>query len=88
MSAAEGQISPELAQFIQQEQGKAQIQQMVASVTAVCFDKCISAPGRSLSGREESCLSDCAKRFIETTQLIVQRFQSKAAGAGGVAGGF
>ena len=25
--------------------------------------------GRSLSSREEACLSDCAKRFIETTQV-------------------
>ena len=31
-------------------------------------EACNSA-GRSLSSREESCLSECAKRFIETTQV-------------------
>jgi mitochondrial import inner membrane translocase subunit TIM8 len=63
-----------------------QIQQTVARVTEVCWDKCVGYPGRSLSGRESSCMADCAKRFIETTQFIVQRFQAKA-GAGADAGG-
>jgi len=33
-------------------------------------------------------MADCAKRFIETTQFIVQRFQAKAgSGEGGGGGG-
>lgn len=57
-----------------------QMQQTVSGITAACWDKCMSTPGRSMSSREESCLSDCAKRFIEATQFIVQRFQQKGGG--------
>jgi import inner membrane translocase subunit TIM8 len=63
-----------------------QIQQTVARVTEVCWDKCVGYPGRSLSGRESGCMADCAKRFIETTQFIVQRFQAKAGAEGGGGG--
>ena len=77
-----GKLTPELQEFIMKEQVRAQIQQTVARVTEVCWDKCIGTPGRSLSSREEACLSDCAKRFIETTQLVVQRFQ-QSQGEGG-----
>lgn len=42
------------------------------------WDKCTGTPGNSLSYRETACLDNCAKRFMETTQLIMQRFQQKA----------
>lgn len=70
MSAADEKISPELQSFLVQEQAKAQMQQTVARLTDQCWEKCIGTPGRSLSSREEACLSDCAKRFIETTQVL------------------
>lgn len=69
MSGSEEKISPELQQFLLNEQAKAQMQQTVARLTDTCWDKCVGTPGRSLSSREEACLSDCAKRFIETTQV-------------------
>ncbi|EIE26012.1 mitochondrial inner membrane translocase [Coccomyxa subellipsoidea C-169] len=83
MSGSEEKISPELQQFLLNEQAKAQMQQTVARLTDTCWDKCVGTPGRSLGSREEACLSDCAKRFIETTQFIIQRFQQKASAGGG-----
>ena len=50
----------------------AQVQQMVASLTDVCWDKCVSSPGSYLSSKENSCLENCAKRFVEVTQFILQ----------------
>lgn len=47
------------------------MQQMVARITEVCFDKCMGTPGRSLSNREGSCLRDCAKRYLDATQVQV-----------------
>jgi hypothetical protein len=44
----------------------------------VCWDKCISSPGSYLSGRENSCIENCAKRFIDATQYILQRAAHKA----------
>lgn len=81
--AMAGKVSPELQQFLAQEQQKAQLQQTISALTSTCWDKCVGTPGRYLGSREEQCLSDCAKRFLETTQFIVQRFQQKSGGGGG-----
>jgi import inner membrane translocase subunit TIM8 len=70
--------SAQLQAFLEREQQVAQVQQMIATLTDVCWEKCISSPGSYLSGRESSCLENCAKRFIETTQFILQRASHKA----------
>jgi len=55
------------------------IQQTVARITDVCWDTCLpGTPGRSLSSKEQACVSECAKRFIEATQFVIARFQSRA----------
>ncbi len=76
------EVSAELQQFIQRESQVAQIQQMVATLTDVCWDKCISSPSSYLSSKETSCLENCAKRFVDATQYILQRAAHKAGGAG------
>lgn len=76
--AQDPKVSQELASFIQREQQVAQVQQMIAMLTDVCWDKCISSPGSYLSGRETSCLENCSKRFIDATQYILQRAAHKA----------
>ena len=54
-------------------------------VAQVCWDKCMGTPGSYLVSREQACFDNCAKRFLETTQFIIQRFQAKA-GADGEGG--
>lgn len=65
------------------EQQVAQVQQMVATLTDLCFDKCISSPGTYLSSRETSCMQNCALRFVDATQFILQRAAHKAQGEAG-----
>lgn len=72
------QVSSELQSFIASQTQVAQVQQMIATLTTVCWDKCVSSPGSSLSSRETSCLENCGKRFIDATQYILQRAQHKA----------
>jgi len=47
--------------------------QVVAKLADVCFDKCVSKPGASLDRYESACLSQCALRYLETGQVIMQR---------------
>lgn len=83
MSApGEGQISPQLQNFIAQQSQVAQIQSMIATLTDICWDKCVTSPGTYLSSKEEACLQNCAGRFLDTTQYILQRAQHKADGSG------
>ncbi|KAG1671268.1 hypothetical protein FOA52_010839 [Chlamydomonas sp. UWO 241] len=79
----EPQASAELQQFIARESQVAQVQQMIGTLTDVCWDKCVSAPGNYLSGKESTCLENCTKRFVETTQFIMQRAAHKAGGDAG-----
>jgi import inner membrane translocase subunit TIM8 len=81
-SAADKGPSREMQAFLEREQQLAQVQQMIASLTEVCFEKCISSPGSYLSSRETTCIENCAKRFIDTTQFILQRAAHKAEGGG------
>ncbi len=70
--------SQELQAFIEREQQLAQVQTMIATLAEVCWDKCVSSPGSYLSSRESSCIENCAKRFIDSTQYILQRAAHKA----------
>lgn len=84
MAAPPGKApSRELQQFIEREQQLAQVQQMIATLTEVCWDKCISSPGSYLSSRESSCVENCAKRFVDSTQYILQRAAHKAGDSNG-----
>lgn len=80
---AQPQVSAELQQFIARESQVAQVQQMISTLTDVCWDKCVSSPGTYLSNKESSCLENCTKRFVEVTQFILQRAAHKAGESSG-----
>lgn len=65
--------------FIQEENQKAAVQQIISKLTNTCWDKCMSSkPGNKLSSWESDCIANCAERFLDTSLLIVQRMQHQA----------
>ncbi|XP_010250594.1 PREDICTED: mitochondrial import inner membrane translocase subunit TIM8 [Nelumbo nucifera] len=69
--------SAELQQFLDQEKQKAMVNEMVAKLTNVCWDKCITGtPGSKFSSSESTCLSNCAQRYMDMSLIIMKRFQS------------
>ncbi|CBI21311.3 hypothetical protein AAG906_023153 [Vitis piasezkii] len=69
--------SAELQQFLSQEKKKAMLNEMVAKITNVCWDKCITGtPGSKFSSSESACLSKCAQRYMDLSITIMTRFQS------------
>ncbi|KAF8400023.1 hypothetical protein HHK36_015897 [Tetracentron sinense] len=69
--------SAELQQFLEQEKEKAMLNEMVAKLTNVCWDKCITGtPGSKFSSGESTCLSNCAQRYMDMSIIIMKRFQS------------
>ncbi|XP_059443016.1 mitochondrial import inner membrane translocase subunit TIM8 [Corylus avellana] len=69
--------SNELAQFIAQEKERAMVNEMVGKLTNVCWDKCITGtPGSKFSSSESSCLSNCARRYMDMSVIIMKRFQN------------
>eukprot|EP00227_Mantoniella_beaufortii_P000612 CAMPEP_0197613542 /NCGR_PEP_ID=MMETSP1326-20131121/59068_1 /TAXON_ID=1155430 /ORGANISM="Genus nov. species nov., Strain RCC2288" /LENGTH=74 /DNA_ID=CAMNT_0043182405 /DNA_START=658 /DNA_END=882 /DNA_ORIENTATION=- len=68
-------VDPALQQFLEEEKRKAMFNEVVAGLVNVCFDKCVTKPSSSLDRTESACLSNCALRYLETGQVIMQRIQ-------------
>ncbi|KAL1935497.1 hypothetical protein VTP01DRAFT_4637, partial [Rhizomucor pusillus] len=72
----------ELEAFLESENAKARIQQTVHSLTDRCWDKCISKVGNKLDHGQESCLSNCVDRFLDSSVYIVKRLEQLRSGGG------
>ncbi|KAK1318328.1 Mitochondrial import inner membrane translocase subunit TIM8 [Acorus calamus] len=69
--------SAELQRFIEQEKEKAMVSEMVGKLTDVCWEKCItSTPSTKFSSGEQTCLTNCAQRYIDMSAITMKRFQS------------
>lgn len=72
--------NPELARMIMEEQQKmeaqTQLKVIVNKLTADCWDICVDRVGNSL-GRQETCLTNCAKSFLDTDKFIRQRLSKQ-----------
>ncbi|KAJ3237450.1 hypothetical protein HDU78_004072 [Chytriomyces hyalinus] len=44
-------------------------QDLLQRINTKCFAKCVTKPGTSLSGSEESCLAKCSTMYIESWNL-------------------
>lgn len=67
--------------MFQEEKKRAMANELVAKLTFVCWDKCVTGSvGSSLSRSETSCLSNCAKRFAEVKMMALQRFTTTGRG--------
>lgn len=63
--------------FIQEENQKAAVQQIIGKLTETCWDKCMGKPGTKLSSWESDCLTNCAERFLDTSIFIVEKMQKQ-----------
>jgi import inner membrane translocase subunit TIM8 len=63
----------EILEFIEAENSKSKVQTSIHQFTDLCFKKCVSNIGNGqLSNQEESCLSNCVNRFLDTNIKVVQ----------------
>ena len=68
-----------LAQGLQQQLG---MMKGFASVSHMCFLKCIPKPGKSLSHTEDTCVTNCSDRYADTQMFMIQRLQEQSAKEG------
>ncbi|KZS95869.1 hypothetical protein SISNIDRAFT_408298, partial [Sistotremastrum niveocremeum HHB9708] len=72
----------DLNEFLERQQLQARISERVHSFTAMCWDKCITGtPSTRFARGEESCLTNCVDRFMDTSLFMVNQIdqQQKAA---------
>ncbi|XXH04875.1 60S ribosomal protein L25 [Hypoxylon texense] len=67
----------EIQQTLSSEDQKARLQATVHSLTDTCFRKCITGTIRSgkLDKTEESCMANCADRFVDASRLTIGHLQ-------------
>ena len=73
----ERQQAAALQGAVQQIQQQAMVQGAINKLTDICFSKCVKKPDSSLGSREQSCIQDCAARYLEVSQFIMQRATQK-----------
>ncbi|RHZ79929.1 hypothetical protein Glove_140g159 [Diversispora epigaea] len=57
----------ELAKFLESENSKMRLQQSIHTFTDLCWDKCVTKIGNKIDRGEETCLTNCVERFLDTT---------------------
>ncbi|KAI6092455.1 Tim10/DDP family zinc finger-domain-containing protein [Hypoxylon rubiginosum] len=67
----------EIRQALSSEDQKSRLQSTVHSLTDTCFRKCITGTIRSgkLDKTEESCMANCADRFVDVSRLTIGHLQ-------------
>ncbi|WFD32245.1 protein translocase subunit [Malassezia sp. CBS 17886] len=79
-----------IKQRVGTEIAMANAQQLISKATEKCYSKCVSWPGQSLSGKEQTCVERCLERYFEAFNIVsstyVRRVSAERA-AGAMAGG-
>ncbi|KIW16630.1 hypothetical protein PV08_03818 [Exophiala spinifera] len=67
----------QLQTFIQTESQRSSIQKTVHELTEMCFKKCItgSISSGKLASKEESCMSNCVNRFMDSNLAVLQHLE-------------
>ncbi|XP_050520037.1 mitochondrial import inner membrane translocase subunit Tim8 [Daktulosphaira vitifoliae] len=64
----------EIQKIIMMEQQKAQLNAQIQEISEICWEKCVDKPSAKLGGKAEICISNCVKRFFDTSVVIATRF--------------
>lgn len=68
----------ELQQFLSNEGQKTQVQKTVHDLSETCFKKCItsSITTGKLASREESCMTNCVERFMDSNLAVLKHLET------------
>ncbi|KAJ3046153.1 Mitochondrial import inner membrane translocase subunit Tim8 A [Rhizophlyctis rosea] len=61
----------EVAQLLQVEQARAEFQGQVHRFTEVCWDRCITKIKPAMDKTDETCISNCVERFLDTSIFLI-----------------
>lgn len=55
----------------------ANAQELMNKTNEKCYAKCITKPGTSLSGSEQTCLENCLQRYMEAFNVVSKTYISR-----------
>ena len=69
-----GQEDPQLQQFLMAVKEKMRFQGHVKNLTDACWEKCVDKLSSKWDSKTDTCLVNCVERFIDTSNLVANRF--------------
>lgn len=77
--AGQAATQQELQRAVVAEQQRALVQQVIAKLTEVSFDTCLTAkPDSSLSTTERACVHTVVGKYLDTSEFVLGRSTKKA----------
>ncbi|KAF9067204.1 Tim10/DDP family zinc finger-domain-containing protein [Rhodocollybia butyracea] len=64
---------------VRTELAQANAQQLMNNMNERCFKACVTKPGDSLSSSEQTCLTRCLDRFMETFNIVSRTYVARLA---------
>lgn len=68
-----------LKQRVSTEIAMANAQQLISKATDKCYCKCVTWPGQSLSGKEQTCVERCLERYFEAFNIVSATYVRRVA---------
>ncbi|KIK63211.1 hypothetical protein GYMLUDRAFT_223164 [Collybiopsis luxurians FD-317 M1] len=68
-----------LMEQVRSELAQANAQQLMNNMNERCFKACVTRPGDSLSSSEQTCLTRCLDRFMETFNIVSKTYVARIA---------
>ncbi|EWM20661.1 mitochondrial protein translocase family [Nannochloropsis gaditana] len=68
----------QLEELVMAEQQKALVQSVIARLTEMAFETCITKPASSLSSGEQSCIQATVAKYLDTSEFVLGRVQRSA----------
>ncbi|CEJ53775.1 hypothetical protein PMG11_00116 [Penicillium brasilianum] len=70
-------IKTALLQQVQQEAAMNNARALIGKINENCFDACVTAPGSSLSSKENSCMSSCMDKYINMWNVVSRSYMHR-----------
>jgi import inner membrane translocase subunit TIM13 len=65
-------------QLIVQETARANMQELIQTLSDKCFKKCVTNPRNRLDNNEQGCINNCVDRFVESWQIVAKTLSARA----------
>lgn len=70
-------VDVNVAQFVEQQEERAQVQGVLLQITDVCWDKCMKDTGKEVTAEQKQCIQNCTERFLDTSIFVVNRVMKR-----------
>lgn len=69
--------SVDLQQELMQLQQSAMVQAVMFKLTEMAFEKCVTAPGSSLTSSEQSCINAVVKKYLDASEFTTGKLRDQ-----------